>query len=157
MSSPPRSILFVCSGNICRSPAAEAVLRALLPAGSAEVDSAGTGSWHVGARAHRHSIAEGERRGYALTGRARQVEGVDFERFELLVGMDSGHLRELRRRQPAGSSAEIALFRDLDPASARGLDLVDPYDLPASDYARMYDVIEPTCAALACVIVHGIS
>ena len=149
MSRPARSILFVCSGNICRSPAAEAVLRALLPGGAVEIGSAGIGSWHVGARAHRHSIAEGERRGYALTGRARQLEPSDFERFDLLVGMDAGHVRELRRLRPAGSTAEITLFRDLDPASARGLDLEDPYDLPPSEYARMYDVIEPTCAALA--------
>ena len=149
MSRPPRSVLFVCSGNICRSPAAEAVLRAMLPDGAVSVDSAGIGDWHLGDRAHPRSIDEGERRGYALDGRARQVAPADFERFDLLIGMDEGHVRELRRLRPAGSTAEIVLFRDLDPEGERGIDLDDPYNLPPSEYAKMYDVIEPTCAALA--------
>ena len=153
MSPPPRSVLFVCSGNICRSPAAEAVLRAMLPGGSAvRVDSAGIGSWHLGARAHPRSIAEGERRGYALVGRARQLESGDLERFDLIVGMDGGHVRELRRLHAlhrVAPAAGITLFRDLDPASETGLDLDDPYNLPASAYGQMYDVIEPTCAELA--------
>ena len=149
MSRPPRSVLFVCSGNICRSPAAEAVLLAMLSDASLLIGSAAIGDWHVGSPAHPRSIAEGERRGYALDGRARQVEPADFERFELIVGMDAGHVRELRRLGPDGSAAEIVLFRDLDPAGTRGLGLDDPYDLPPSEYAKMYDVIESTCAALA--------
>ena len=121
----------------------------MLPGSSLLIGSAAIGDWHIGSPAHPRSIAEGERRGYVLDGRARQVEPADFERFELIVGMDAGHVRELRRLQPDESAAEIGLFRDFDPAGARGLGLDDPYNLSPSEYAKMYDVIEPTCAALA--------
>src|ERR671934_1089296 len=99
-----RPILFVCPGKICRSPTAEAVLRHLAADAGIElhVESAGIGDWHIGnapdERAQRHA----KQRGYDLSAlRARQVSAHDFEKFDLILAMDRGHLRTLQRMAPA--------------------------------------------------------
>ncbi|HYL71856.1 MAG TPA: low molecular weight protein-tyrosine-phosphatase, partial [Candidatus Dormibacteraeota bacterium] len=100
-------VLFVCLGNICRSPTAEAVLRALAareaPELALEVDSAGTAAYHVGEPPDPRTRQAAARRGYDLSAlRARIVEPEDFERFDLILAMDRENLRVLRRRAPSG-------------------------------------------------------
>src|SRR5882672_11103628 len=97
----PTRILFVCMGNICRSPTAEGVMRALVArAGlseSIELDSAGTGGWHVGSAPDERATAAAGARGIALEGSARQVSAEDLSEFDLLLAMDRSNLRELLR------------------------------------------------------------
>jgi protein-tyrosine phosphatase len=115
-------LLFVCLGNICRSPTAEGVMRALVrDAGledQIELDSAGLGSWHVGSRPDGRAAAAARARGIALNGRARTVTRDDFDDFDLLLAMDRSNLRELRRMAPDGRGrAKVRLLREFDPAS----------------------------------------
>lgn len=124
-------VLFVCTGNICRSPTAEGVFRHL--AGSAGLggrvtaDSAGTHSYHIGEppdpRTQRAALA----RGVDLSAlRARKVVAADFTRFDHILAMDHGHLAQLRRIAPAGATAALRLFLD-DAAGLEGREVPDPY------------------------------
>ncbi|MEI4486781.1 low molecular weight protein-tyrosine-phosphatase [Frigidibacter sp. MR17.14] len=109
----PRSILFVCLGNICRSPAAEGAMRAHAARAGLDLalDSAGTGRWHVGEPPHPPMVAAARARGYDLSPlRARQVARADFSRFDLILAMDAQNLADLRRLAPAGSAARIEAF-----------------------------------------------
>jgi len=137
-------LLFVCSGNICRSPTAEAVMRALVRArgleSEVEVDSAGTGNWHAGESADRRAAAAALRRGVHLDGVARQVTPEDFEHFDLLLAMDSGHLAELRRMAPPGTSGNVRLFTDTD--------VPDPYYGGEQGFETVLDMVEAGCADL---------
>ena len=108
-------VLFVCLGNICRSPTAEGVLRhKLREAGLAdqvEVASAGTGDWHVGKAPDKRSQAAAKLRGYDLSAqRARQVSRADFATYDLILAMDNSNLRHLKALQPAKGKAELDLF-----------------------------------------------
>ena len=124
----PIRILCVCLGNICRSPMAEAALRAEL-GDRARVDSAGTGGWHVGEPPYPPMQAAGRRLGLDLSGqRARQVSVADFNRFDLILAMDAQNLRDLRALE-AQCPARLALF--LEPVG--GGDVPDPY------YTRDFD------------------
>jgi protein-tyrosine phosphatase len=128
VSAPPR-ILFVCLGNICRSPLAEGAMRkAAAEAGIAvEVDSAGTGDWHVGKPPDPRAIALAARHGLDISGlRARQVSTTDFHRFDRLVALDRDNLRDLRRLAPASATAGMSLLLDHAPGRA-GQDVADPY------------------------------
>jgi len=107
-------ILFVCLGNICRSPTAEGVMRRLVAdaslQGSIELDSAGTGGWHVGEPPDARATDAARRRGIALEGLARQVHAEDFERFDLILAMDRSNERALRALAPdERSRAKIRL------------------------------------------------
>ncbi|MDX1620336.1 MAG: low molecular weight protein-tyrosine-phosphatase [Nitriliruptorales bacterium] len=122
-------ILFVCLGNICRSPTAEAAFReAADDAGlEVEVDSAGTGDWHIGEPPDRRMQSAALEDGLQLAGRARQVEPVDFERYDLLVAMDRENRRDLERLAPDPEAADkIRLFREFQP-DADAPDVPDPY------------------------------
>lgn len=122
-------ILFVCLGNICRSPLAEAAMRAAAEkAGlSVEVDSAGTGDWHVGKPPDRRAIATAARRGIDISGlRARQVSVEDFERFDHLIALDRKNLDDLRLMMPAEPFAELSMLLD-HAEGRRGQDVADPY------------------------------
>jgi protein-tyrosine phosphatase len=132
-------VLMVCLGNICRSPTAEAVLRHQLAAAGlgdrVEVDSAGTGGWHIGdppdARSQRHAA----RRGYDLsTLRARRVAEDDFHRFDLILAMDADNLADLRRIAPAVHRAEVRLFAEIE--------VPDPYSGGAAGFERVLDLAE---------------
>lgn len=124
-------ILFVCLGNICRSPTAEAAVReALDEAGLAdlvEVDSAGTGSWHIGDPPDQRMTAAAARDGLVLAGAARQFRPEDFERFDLICVMDRANLRDvLAQARDDRDREKVRLFRRFDP-EATGDEVPDPY------------------------------
>jgi protein-tyrosine phosphatase len=148
-------ILFVCMGNICRSPTAEGVLRRLIEqeglADRIEIESAGTGGWHVGAAPDPRSTQAAARRGIVLEGAARQVADADFDRFDLLLAMDSDNLAELRRRAPEGfDPGRIRLLREFDPAAlaAGDLDVPDPYPGGARGFDDVLDMVEAASRGL---------
>jgi len=140
-----RGVLFVCLGNICRSPTAEGVLRAIAareyPGLVLEVDSAGTADYHVGEPPDRRTVAAARRRGYDLAGlRARQVQPEDFNRFDFVLAMDRANLAALARLRPEDASARLALFLDFAPDS--GLEVPDPYYGSVEDFERVLDLCE---------------
>jgi protein-tyrosine phosphatase len=122
-------VLFVCLGNICRSPLAEAAFRAEAERVGldAAADSAGTGDWHVGDPPDRRAQAAALRNGIDISNlRGRQVRAGDFDRFDYIVALDESNLRNLERLRPAGSRATLSLL--LDHAPGRGGQAVaDPY------------------------------
>lgn len=137
-------ILFVCLGNICRSPAAEGVARALLP--GVEIDSAGTSDWHVGEAPYGPMQAAARARGIDLSPlRARQFAAADFHAFDLILAMDDKNLRTIEALRPAGSATPVRLFTDYAPET--GADHVpDPYY--TRDFDGALDLIEAAAAGL---------
>ena len=142
----PLRLLFVCTGNICRSPTAEGVFRArAIAAGLGHrvlADSAGTHGYHIGAPPDPRSCAAALRRSIDLSAlRARQVRAEDFDRFDLLLAMDRGHLRALRGLAPAERAGRAQLF--LDYAPRLGLkDVPDPYYGGPEGFEQVLDLIE---------------
>lgn len=135
-------ILAVCLGNICRSPSAEAVLRARAEAAGlrAEIDSAGTGSWHLGDPPYGPAIRAGKARGYDLSPlRARKVTADDFTRFDLILAMDRANLSNLEAMRPAGNATPVRLFLDYAP-DAGVAEVPDPYY--TGDFDGALDLIE---------------
>ena len=135
------SILFVCLGNICRSPTAEAVFRAraknLGLDQIIEIDSAGTGAWHAGEPPDPRSRAEGERRGYSFEGQsARKVRQTDFMEFDYILAMDSSNLQDLLAIVPGNMAAQLSLFLP------DGRDVPDPYYGGADGFRNVVDLIE---------------
>ncbi len=140
------SVLFVCTGNICRSPTAEGVFRHFVQvAGLADqfqIESAGTSSAHVGEPPDSRSQRAARQRGYDLSAqRARQVQRDDFHRFDLILAMDAGHLRQLQRMAPKGSPAKLALFLDYAP-NQPVRDVPDPYYGGPDGFSQVLDLIE---------------
>ncbi|MFL6130204.1 MAG: low molecular weight protein-tyrosine-phosphatase [Mycobacteriales bacterium] len=154
----PYRVCFVCSGNICRSPTAEAVLcRQLAEAGLAgqvEVDSAGLGDWHVGEGADRRSASVLRRRGYPeRPHRARQFRASDFAHRDLVVALDCGHERSLRALAPTAADRDkVRLLRSYDPAAAaagdREPDVPDPYYGGPDGFEHVLDLVEAACRGL---------
>jgi len=146
----PVRVLFVCLGNICRSPTAEAMLRRQVrDAGLAdriEIDSAGTLDYHAGAPPDHRAIAHGERRGLSMRElRARQVRAADFDRFDVVFAMDASNLAELQRLRPPGARARLALLMDCVP-EAGVREVPDPYSGSARDFERVLDLVDLACA-----------
>jgi len=143
-------ILFVCLGNICRSPAAEAAFLHLAAeagiAGEFVVDSAGTGAWHVGEPADRRMREAGRRRGMAVTSIARRVTRDDFDTFDHILAMDGENLAALHSLAPKGHRAQVRLFRDLDP-DAPGADVPDPYYGGPDGFDDVLDIVTRTARA----------
>lgn len=139
----PTRLLFVCMGNICRSPTAEAVMRRLVAERGLEsqvdVDSAGTGGWHAGASPDPRSCAAASRRGITLAGAARQVTASDFEEFDLLLAADAHNLRDLRGIAPPGTEHKVRLLADID--------VPDPY-FGTDGFDLVLDIVEEACARL---------
>jgi protein-tyrosine phosphatase len=154
----PAKLLFVCLGNICRSPAAEAVFLHLAEeagvAGRFSVDSAGTGGWHVGDQADRRMRQAARARGIAVTSRARQVAAGDFDRFDHIFAMDAENLRTLRALAPPPQRHKLRLFRDLDP-DAPGEDVPDPYGGGPDDFDEVLDIVTRTGRALLAELTAG--
>ena len=147
----PRSslqVLFVCTGNICRSPTAEAVLREL---GRKEgvplhVESRGTHDYHVGEPPDERAQHHARRRGYDLSAlRARKLTGRDFKEFDLILAMDQGHLGVLRRMCPAQHASKVRLFMP-------GRDVPDPYYGGPEGFEQVLDLVEAGCRELLAAI-----
>jgi protein-tyrosine phosphatase len=139
-------------GNICRSPTAEGVMRALLRErgiADVEVDSAGIGSWHAGDPPDARATEAAARRGVALEGAARQVRASDFDEFDLILAMDRENLRTLRELAPdAEAAAKLRLLREFDPQSAGDLDVPDPYYGGPNGFETVLDQVEAACRGL---------
>jgi protein-tyrosine phosphatase len=139
-------VLFVCMGNICRSPTAEAVVRELARREAADialqVDSAGTHGYHTGDPPDERSIAAAQRRGYDLSAlRARVIDASDFRRFDLVVAMDEEVHVRLRRIAPPDYASRLVLFMDFAPGVGRR-DVPDPYYGGAAGFEDVLDLVE---------------
>ena len=124
-----------------------------------EIDSAATGAWHIGEQADDRTRAAGERRGFCVDSIARQVVLADFERFDYLVAMDAGHVRELERMAPTREArSKVRLLRSFDPASPAGAAVPDPYYGGADGFEEVLDICEAGCRGLLAelVRVHGL-
>ncbi|RNF93128.1 low molecular weight protein-tyrosine-phosphatase [Streptomyces botrytidirepellens] len=153
----PYRVCFVCTGNICRSPMAESIVRA--HAGEAGLDglvawdSAGTGPWHEGDGADRRAIAVLTDHGYEQDHVARQFQPAWFADLDLVIALDGGHLRELRALAPTPrDAAKVRLLRDYDPDAdpdaPGGLDVPDPYFGGTDDFEEVLEMIEAASGGL---------
>ena len=152
VAPPGASVLFVCMGNICRSPTAEGVFRAVAGRSGLgdvlEVDSAGIGDWYVGAPPDRRAVAAARQRGYDLSAlRARQVARADFARFGWILAMDRQNLKALENLRPPGYPGHVGLLLALLPEL--GVEEVpDPYYGGPEGFERVLDLVEQASAVL---------
>jgi len=150
-------ILAVCAGNICRSPAAEAAIREAAAAAGleVEVDSAGTGAWHIGQPPHPDGVAAGARAGLLIEGRARKVTAVDFDRFDIILAMDRANLRDLLDLAPTREAqARTRLFRTYDP-TAESDEVPDPWGGPEAGYDETVLIVRTAARGLVAEIVES--
>ncbi len=144
-------VLFVCLGNICRSPTADGVLRKMVQEAKlgdkVVVDSAGTGAWHVGEAPDPRTVKTASKRGYDLSVlRARQVTKQDFTECDLIFAMDKSNLKNLEALRPKGSKAELHLF--LKKFGLEEEEVPDPYYGGAEGFDHVLDLVETACTAL---------
>jgi len=149
----PIRLCFVCLGNICRSPAAMAVMASQVDAaglaGTIEVDSAGTGSWHLGDVPDRRTRAEAKRRGIPLEHFGRQFSRTDFARFHLVLAMDRTNVADLHAIAPDDEARDkIRLLRSFDPSANGDLEVPDPYYGGSEDFAAVFDLVDSACRGL---------
>jgi protein-tyrosine phosphatase len=147
------AVCFVCLGNICRSPTAEGVMRHLVREAGLEqtvrVDSAGTGSWHVGDSPDRRARAAGARRGIEIAGAARQFQRADFARFDYVVAMDGDNHADLEKLAPnAEARSKLHLLRSFDPASPADASVPDPYYGGAEGFDEVVELCLAACRPL---------
>jgi protein-tyrosine phosphatase len=148
----PIRVLFVCLGNICRSPLAEAVFRHLVEERGwrdrFEIDSAGTSGWHRGAPPDPRSTETAKRRGITLAGASRRVTGADLRRFDYVIAMDAENQEALEELHAStGGTAEVRRLREFEPY-ARSLDVPDPYYGGPRGFEDVHDIVEAACAGL---------
>jgi protein-tyrosine phosphatase len=146
-------VLFVCLGNICRSPLAEGVFRHLVgEAGLADkfiIDSAGTSSYHIGDPPDSRTTAVALARGVKLSGAARQVLTSDLDDFHYVLVMDEENLESVKRLTKGKTTrAEIKLLREFDPQAANQFNVPDPYYGGPRGFENVHDIVERSCAAL---------
>jgi len=158
----PIRVLFVCLGNICRSPLAEAVFRHLVEergwTDRFDIDSAGTSGWHRGAPPDARSTEVARRRGITLAGGSRKVTAADLRRFHYVIAMDEENLEALRELQAeAGGTARVHRLREFEPRAA-SLDVPDPYYGGARGFEEVHDIVERACAGLLAHVAaeHGL-
>jgi protein-tyrosine phosphatase len=157
---PAMRVLFVCLGNICRSPLAEGVFRAeAARAGLSDglsIDSVGTGNWHAGEAPDARAIAVAARNGIDISGqRARQISRDDFHAFDLILGMDHKNVQALTRMAAFDNKATIDSF--LGHATGKTRDVADPYYGAEADFEAVYCDIKAGAAALAAVLAGKLS
>jgi protein-tyrosine phosphatase len=147
----PFRILFVCSGNICRSPLAEAIFRRLADDARLgerfELDSAGMHGYHEGEPADPRTRRVGQRHGVKVTSIAREIDPRDLDRFDLVVAMDRGHLRQLTAMASPAQRSRLRLMLDFD-AGARGRDVPDPYYDGEAAFEAVYAILDAACRGL---------
>lgn len=146
-------ILFVCLGNICRSPAAEGVMRAIVESEGAairyDIDSAGTGNYHIGELPDNRMRVHARRRGYELTHRCRQVTPSDFDDFDLIVAMDASNQRNLQRIAPSPEAEDkIIMMADFADLATRYDHIPDPYYEGAEGFELVLDLLVSACRNL---------
>ena len=150
-------VCFVCTGNICRSPMAESVFRARTAEAGlgdlVEVDSAGTGGWHEGDGADPRTVSVLEEHGYEGEHTARQFQVSWFDRLDLVVALDAGHLRSLRRLAPTPEdAAKVRLLRSYDPAAGDDLDVPDPYYGGLDGFEECLEMVEAASEGLLAAV-----
>ena len=147
MVSSSRRVIFVCLGNICRSPAAAGVFasRAAECGLDVTVDSAGTSRAHLGESPHEHTRGEARRRAIDVDHRARQFTVDDFAAFDVIVAMDRANVRDVLRLAPDDAArAKVRLLR----VEGADVEVPDPWGRPAADYAAMFELLDDACRAL---------
>lgn len=159
--APPLGVLFVCMGNICRSPTAESVFRSLVAdaglAGKFAIDSAATHDYQLGEAPDPRAVAHARRRGYEVGGRcARQIESDDFARFDWILAMDRINLRALEELRPPHYRGYLGLLLDFVP-ELTVRDVPDPYDGEAEDFERVLDLVERGAAALLVAVQESLT
>lgn len=143
----PVRILFVCLGNICRSPLAEGILRHVAGDGLVDVDSAGTGGWHIGDPPDRRSIAVARKHGIDIARqRCRRVHAGDFEAFDLIFAMDASNLATLRAMAPLDAQHKLHLF--LEYTQGIIIDVPDPYYEGPEGFETVYNMLFEGCMLL---------
>ena len=152
MATDPTRILFVCLGNICRSPLAESVFRHLARDRGVEhlfeIDSAGTSGYHAGSPPDRRSAATARARGITVTGTSRKLDAHDLRRFDYVIAMDAENLEEVEALHGSiGGTARVHRLREWDPEGS-GLDVPDPYYGGPRGFEDVHDLVERSCAAL---------
>jgi protein-tyrosine phosphatase len=150
-------ILAVCAGNICRSPAAAAAIRAAAERAGLEVDvdSAGTGAWSIGQPPHPQSVAAGARAGLEISGRARKINSADFGRFDVIVVMDRANLRDVMAMAPSlEDRAKVRLFRTFDPQTTSE-EVPDPYGGPDEGYDTAIEQVTAAAQGLVDSLLSG--
>lgn len=143
-------ILFVCLGNICRSPAAESVMKSIVEnehqQARYEIDSAGTGNYHIGDLPDQRMRVHAQRRGYNLTHRCRQVTETDFDEFDIIVAMDESNRRNLKRVAPSvEAEKKIVMMADFSDMCSRYDHIPDPYYEGAEGFELVLDLLESAC------------
>ena len=152
MADPTR-VCFVCLGNICRSPTAEAIMAHRLGFEDlgvhVEVESAGTGDWHVGHPPDERAREEATRRGIPMGGVARQFTAGDFDRFDIVLAMDSANLAALQALAPSPeAAAKVHLLREFDPQAHGELDVPDPYFGGSQGFRDVFDMVDRSITGL---------
>ncbi|MGE5651775.1 MAG: low molecular weight protein-tyrosine-phosphatase [Bacillota bacterium] len=152
-------ILFVCMGNICRSPTAEGIMRQLIENAGMQnrivVDSAGTHGYHVGEPPDPRAIAAAQRRGYDLSMlRARELRLDDFERFDLLLAMDFNNLDRLQTMCPAAYESKLGMLMEYSRKFKTPV-VPDPYYRGSTDFGRVLDYVEDACKGLMLTLVQS--